>query len=666
MMHALLRRMTTISILVLAVLVLGLTTHPSGAFAAMVTVDFGAVGNGTTDDRAAWVLADAATTGEIVATAGHTYRIASNLTITSPVYFAGGKLKPDSGVTVTLAGGVIAGSTQQLFDISSGGVVNVSQREQWVDWWGAVHDLVTDDAPEIQAAITSVGLNGGGDAIFACDAYGIAGGLVMSANNVILVGCAYQFTGNDGPGGLGHGNVGYYEQFGGTVLTWIGTSGTGTMLTIAAPVTGPNIYGNGIHGGMVLNGASKALIGLSIISQRSGSFGQITVADCQTTQVSFTTRPVAAWTSADPTDTQHNQFERLTVTMWNQPSALGILLDGESASGAGDVSLNVFNELNYVHKNGVGLHIKSSGGNQFRFIHGFRDTGGTGVGVLLDAGNQFLDGPNSNNFGWVQTGPGGMTVEGTASGSLPPIHTKINTWSLDNGSPLRPIINLGASVSYNTEWGEYRIHRDNSHAAMQLQRASNTDGQVLGRYEFLGYDSASVEKTFTYIDGQLTTNTAAAEVGTLRFVTKNAGADVVQGQIQTGLYWGTPTGGFLGVGTINASADFYKNGSNKTGLDTPTYGGTINQRVGHVHRITATNGTAFTVSNPTNSVTGDIVTVMVRNTSGGVLGVLTWGGSYKLGTAWVQPANGFSRSIQFLNDGTNWVEINRAAAAVAN
>ena len=82
--------------------------------------------------------------------------------------------------------------------------------------------------------------------------------------------------------------------------------------------------------------------------------------------------------------------------------------------------------------------------------------------------------------------------------------------------------------------------------------------------------------------------------------------------------------------------------------------------------ITATNSTAFTITSPLYpTLDGEIITFTIINTSGGALGTATWGALYKLAT-WVQPATGFSRSITFLCNGTNFIELNRTAADVPN
>jgi len=82
--------------------------------------------------------------------------------------------------------------------------------------------------------------------------------------------------------------------------------------------------------------------------------------------------------------------------------------------------------------------------------------------------------------------------------------------------------------------------------------------------------------------------------------------------------------------------------------------------------ITATNGTAFTINAPSNPPSdSQRITITIRNTSGGVLGAVTWNGIFKL-AAWTQPLNGFSRSIDYRFDQTNWVEVSRTPADVPN
>ena len=74
---------------------------------------------------------------------------------------------------------------------------------------------------------------------------------------------------------------------------------------------------------------------------------------------------------------------------------------------------------------------------------------------------------------------------------------------------------------------------------------------------------------------------------------------------------------------------------------------------------------AITYNAPTGGTVGQELTIRVRNGSGGAMGAITWDPAFKL-AAWTNPANGFSRSITFVYDGTSWIEKSRTAADVPN
>lgn len=82
-----------------------------------------------------------------------TYRVASNLTISSPLWGAGGVIRPANGVVVTVAGGIASTANRQMFDHSDGGIVVVkNEPEVSVHWWGAIGDVSVDDTAAFQAA----------------------------------------------------------------------------------------------------------------------------------------------------------------------------------------------------------------------------------------------------------------------------------------------------------------------------------------------------------------------------------------------------------------------------------------------------------------------------------------------------------------------------------
>lgn len=87
--------------------------------------------------------------------------------------------------------------------------------------------------------------------------------------------------------------------------------------------------------------------------------------------------------------------------------------------------------------------------------------------------------------------------------------------------------------------------------------------------------------------------------------------------------------------------------------------------------IVPTDGVAFVLGAPTfrglampAAMTGFDLYLTVKNTFG-VLGAMTFNAVFK-SPAWVQPANGFSRTVTWSWNGTNWIETFRSAADVPN
>ncbi len=84
-----------------------------------------------------------------------------------------------------------------------------------------------------------------------------------------------------------------------------------------------------------------------------------------------------------------------------------------------------------------------------------------------------------------------------------------------------------------------------------------------------------------------------------------------------------------------------------------------------VQVITVTNTTAFTINAPTRPTAGNAFTLQIKNSSGGVMGVITWSVVFAR-SAWTNPANGQNRSITFAYDGVFWVQISQTGADIPN
>jgi hypothetical protein len=123
---------------------------------------FGAIGNGSTDDYAAINSANAAASingGNICFPPG-TYLINSNITFANNVRLLpspGAKLKIANAKTITGTNTKIDAGIYQIFDLSLGGAIGGTWdiKEVYPEWFGAVGDSVTDDTTAIQYTINN-------------------------------------------------------------------------------------------------------------------------------------------------------------------------------------------------------------------------------------------------------------------------------------------------------------------------------------------------------------------------------------------------------------------------------------------------------------------------------------------------------------------------------
>lgn len=203
----------------------------------------GADSTGATDARSYFVTVDALS--ECYLSPG-TYLISSNLTLSGHWRFAkGAKLKPASGVTITIAGPITAG-LYQIFDSSAGGTIVFgagSTEALYVEWWGALAGT-SDSTTAVQAALDAANAS-------SCKEVRLSGkysvsGVTFNGNGITLSGV-----------GSGYG----YESSLSNATAGL-TARTGTVRIVdMAPLNHPtNDPRNCIVKGLHLNGNSVASV----------------------------------------------------------------------------------------------------------------------------------------------------------------------------------------------------------------------------------------------------------------------------------------------------------------------------------------------------------------------------------------------------------------------
>jgi hypothetical protein len=199
--------------------------------------DFGALGNGTTDDKAAIALAVTAASGHTLFFPSGTYKISSALTISGcSVWFEKGAiLKPDASVAVVVNAPLIAGM-YQIFNVTNSGATAEGQMsvERYLpQWWGAKADHSTDDTAAIQAAINCVeslivsSFIQGGTVFLPQGVYRTSAPLTVETDNLRIVG--------DGPGTPKGGVPPTNNAYGGTVIRPLAAFSGSEVLRIGQP-----------------------------------------------------------------------------------------------------------------------------------------------------------------------------------------------------------------------------------------------------------------------------------------------------------------------------------------------------------------------------------------------------------------------------------------------
>jgi hypothetical protein len=233
------------------------------------------------------------------------------------------------------------------------------------------------------------------------------------------------------------------------------------------------------------------------------------------------------------------------------------------------------------------------------------------------------------------------------------------------------ISNQNTSVDNTNAWRLFGVSAiGNGRDGLSADTAANTSVssgifEGNGRYGFY-CNRSSMNFGNIYLEGNVTNNaktTSSCFGGTGNFLDVNG--TFSQDNFGNWFYsQSNPLMPYLygTTGRMGARAGF------GTKLVTPTYGAsiTINNDLGNSFLITATNSTNFTVTAPSNQNLDQEIDIIIQNSSGGNLGIITWPINYTLGSPFTSPLNGYYRSIRFRlrQDTGRWVEISRSLSDV--
>jgi hypothetical protein len=248
--------------------------------------DFGAKGDGLTDDTAAIQAAVAAIppSGGTICFPVGTFKITENIIFPgniSAIFDRGAMLAPASGVTVTMNSEIRAG-LYQIFTIGAGLIRGFSNAPFLLpEWWGAKADGVHDDGPAIQATLDAVpdqatlgavpGL--GGTIVLSSGHYISYQGFIVKAHGTTITGLrsAYSYDANPWATQVEFNA----PKLSASSMTWSNANGGQVAVVLAAPQSFVQAVGDWIG----ISGATNS--GTGGDSVVNGSFQINTITDSQ-------------------------------------------------------------------------------------------------------------------------------------------------------------------------------------------------------------------------------------------------------------------------------------------------------------------------------------------------------------------------------------------------
>lgn len=337
--------------------------------------------------------------------------------------------------------------------------------------YGAVGNGSADDTTAIQAAIDAAESDGGGVVLFPPGNYLISATLVVDDFDVMLKGMGSGQTHDVG------------GQISTTRIIWGGSAG-GTMVKFTSPIgASAQKKGGGGMTSICLWGLNTAGIGLLLESWRFGAFSSLFLVEFTNKALSCT----VVTTLGEARDTQVNTFSQISTRIFNS-SGVGIHLDGVVAPAA-NTSMNLFSNIDCYHKDGDGFVFAGCDANLVQRIRVYRAAGGSGSGIVFEAGSVSGDEARANILVHV-SGNTGAVAQGTESDTVPSHDNTILLLDDDNSTPV-PTAETGATIYYGDTSGRFTGYAFAQMAVAVTRDSAATERAALGNESVRIHNSSS-------------------------------------------------------------------------------------------------------------------------------------------------------------------------------